>query len=739
MNLKMKKVIAWVLVCLCVFGSMPKEMVKAASSSTIYFVPKGQQGRYTDNLDEALQSCSSRGGEIILEKDVHYDFPDFIYYDTINKDTTLVVSEGVTLTIGKKGLRMNGTLQLRGGTVDLEKSEGILYGSGNVLVLDGRVIKKSYSVNKNNSSICLEAKSISYGQKLKEAQIPEDKVEWSVPVEGTWQFVKGDLVPQSGTSNQDIVFVPKYPMTYDSLFFTKSGKVTVNTVIPRRQDEKEVQIFAGQNLMKIHPDLMYVSPVTGEKVAGEFSFSTDAKEYDVGKHEISGVFTPQDNNYQSVTDTVVVDIVSVKPEQAAPPVVRNYGIYGDRLNQIRFLEGKYKNPKTGEIIKGSFEWKDGSQPLKLGTCGYTMLFIPDGKGYETVESEVLVETLPKEMEEFEWPSCSNLSFGEDLSNSSLSFQKNEYGIFFWEDEKVRPSVKNSGVHVVFRPADTIRYDWSKVAGYDEKTKTITCSIPITVCPVKGKLPTIKAKEWKEGETVSGCALSLEPAKTGTVTWKNPVQKADISGWYPVLFCPADSDNYDWSSYEQDEKGNICMQVYLTVVPKPTPLPTLTPKPTPLPTLTPTPVPTEKTSLTPLPESAEVPCTTPVVREKNTSKQGSNGVAEIKPTTTFMITQLVSKTSKIQSPIVPKTSILKCSRKGKRVLLRWKKKKGVSYQVQWSTNVKFKKAHKKKVKKNYYVISNKKIGKNYYVRVRCVKKKNGVIYYGKWSKVKKVSM
>lgn len=36
---------------------------------------------------------------------------------------------------------MNGTLQLRGGTVDLEKSEGILYGSGNVLVLDGRVIK----------------------------------------------------------------------------------------------------------------------------------------------------------------------------------------------------------------------------------------------------------------------------------------------------------------------------------------------------------------------------------------------------------------------------------------------------------------------------------------------------------------------------------------------------------------------------------------------------------------------
>ena len=46
MNLKMKKVIAWVLVCLCVYGSMPKEMVKAASAGSIYYVPKGQQGLY---------------------------------------------------------------------------------------------------------------------------------------------------------------------------------------------------------------------------------------------------------------------------------------------------------------------------------------------------------------------------------------------------------------------------------------------------------------------------------------------------------------------------------------------------------------------------------------------------------------------------------------------------------------------------------------------------------------------
>ena len=57
-----------------------------------------------------------------------------------------------------------------------------------------------------------------------------------------------------------------------------------------------------------------------------------------------------------------------------------------------------------------------------------------------------------------------------------------------------------------------------MAGYDEKTKTITCSIPITVRPVKGKLPTIKAKEWKEGEKrEKKTVLSLLKVKLGNVS------------------------------------------------------------------------------------------------------------------------------------------------------------------------------------------------------------------------------
>lgn len=724
-----KKMAAWSLIFALLLGIMPKEVVKAAATGSIYYAPRGQQGCYTECLDDALQSCSVRGGTIVLGRDIFYDYPDFIHYDVINKDTILVVDEGVKLTIGKKGLKVDGILQIRGGTVDLQNSEGILYGDGQVQMLAGQMIKKTYSPNKNNSDICLEARGISYGQKLKEAEIVEDKVMWSMPIPGTWKFVKEDLVPQSGVLNQDVVFEPEYPMTYDSMTFSKGGKVTVYSVTPRREDNTVVSIYAGQNLTKIHPELTYVSPVTGKKVPGEFTFYEDAKNYEVGRHEMRGVFNPKDDNYESVEDDVIVNITSVKPEEIEPPVVRNQGAYGEKLNQIRFLEGKYRNPKTGEAVSGRFEWKDGEQSLRLGNCSYTMLFIPDVKGYETVESEIYVTTLPKVMGEFEWPSCSNLTYGEKLADSTLSFEKNDYGIFFWEDEKVCPSVKNAGVRVVFRPADTVRYDWSKVAGYDEQTHTITCSIPITVRPIKGTLPSVKAAVWKEGEAVSGCALTLVSGSKGVVAWQNPEQKADKSGMYQILFTPKDTDNYDWSSYEQDANGNIYMQVSLVVQPKPTPIPTATPL------VTPTVIPTQTPIPTPVPSSSGAPIL--ANSEKNILKQNNAAVSAQKPMTTFVITQMVSKTSKIKSPIISQTEFLKVKKSGKRVRLLWKKKKEKWYQIQWSTSSKFKNPHKKKIRKNLYVIKKGRRKKIYYVRVRCLKKVNGSLYYGKWSRLKKI--
>ena len=79
-----------------------------------------------------------------------------------------------------------------------------------------------------------------------------------------------------------------------------------------------------------------------------------------------------------------------------------------------------------------------------------------------------------------------------------------------------------------------------------------------------------------------------------------------------------------------------------------------------------------------------------------------------------------------------------NRKGKKILVQWKKlKKAKGYQVQYAANKKFKKTSKL-TKANKYV-SKKLKKKTYYVRVRAYQMVNGKKVYGKWSAVKKVKV
>lgn len=86
--------------------------------------------------------------------------------------------------------------------------------------------------------------------------------------------------------------------------------------------------------------------------------------------------------------------------------------------------------------------------------------------------------------------------------------------------------------------------------------------------------------------------------------------------------------------------------------------------------------------------------------------------------------------------LPATSITSLSAKDNGFKIKWKKKSGITgYQIQYSTNSKFKKGNKSIKIKNAKTISKKitklKAAKKYYVRIRTYKGKK----YSKWSKVK----
>lgn len=88
--------------------------------------------------------------------------------------------------------------------------------------------------------------------------------------------------------------------------------------------------------------------------------------------------------------------------------------------------------------------------------------------------------------------------------------------------------------------------------------------------------------------------------------------------------------------------------------------------------------------------------------------------------------------------MPTTTITSVKAQSKAFTVKWKKKSGITgYQIQYSTNSKFKKGNKSIKIKNAKTISKRitklKAAKKYYVRIRTYKGKK----YSKWSKVKSI--
>ena len=107
-------------------------------------------------------------------------------------------------------------------------------------------------------------------------------------------------------------------------------------------------------------------------------------------------------------------------------------------------------------------------------------------------------------------------------------------------------------------------------------------------------------------------------------------------------------------------------------------------------------------------------------------------------TTIILLISIAFPTTVLAASMPTTTITSVKSQSKAFTVKWKKKSGITgYQIQYSTNSKFKKGNKSIKIKNAKTISKKitklKVAKKYYVRIRTYKRKK----YSKWSKVKSI--
>lgn len=742
---RLRRLLAAVLMSALLAGHIPIPAHAYAEQEYLcHYTQPGGIDKYTYTLDDALIACynNPRGGMIELLKDCDINIPDYIMYKTIKSNTSLVIREGVTLTINSPGMEINGKITVFG-TLDMQNSKGILTGNGTVEVISsGKYLKKEYQIEKTGDT-SLSAREITYGQRLGDTWIPEECVEWRSPIEGEWKFVNPDLVPQAGERKYDVVFQPKHTLTYDPKIFPASGKVTVRQAVPKRELYIAPTLHYGQNLLDVRPEYRFISPVNSEEVPGEFTYETENwSAENLGEQTVMSVFTPNDNNYSAVRQYVKVNVVPTEPEIQAYPQARSRGSYGQTLEDIALLGGKCTNPYNGTEVGGKWEWKDPSERLKLGEHTYTALFVPEKSGYEMREEPVTVTTLPKVMEDISWPESSAITYGESLSESELSFTKNEYGTFAWVDEREKPDVKNKGARVVFTPADTEIYDWSRLAGYREEDKTVTFTIPIQVMPLTGVLPKLSAGDLQEGQTLEQSPLQAEygsASGAGIVMWQEPEKVVTESGNQTALFLPDDSDNYNWSFYEPDALGRIAMPVYVEVHKKEIP-PTASPSVSPSASASPSAPAVPSASSAPFQSATDSPVPLPTASGSNAAPDGLSTLDSAGIDSPVIVTRMADKRSTIRKSkpkaLSAKSRVKKIIRRGGRAKLICRKVKKLRYEVEYSRSRKGKASKKKRFSKPSFTIKGLSAGKKYYFRVRVWKTVNGQRAYGKWSGRKK---
>ena len=110
---------------------------------------------------------------------------------------------------------------------------------------------------------------------------------------------------------------------------------------------------------------------------------------------------------------------------------------------------------------------------------------------------------------------------------------------------------------------------------------------------------------------------------------------------------------------------------------------------------------------------------------------------------LMVLTSISFTSTVFATNIPSTTITSVKAKSEAFTIKWKKKTNIAgYQIQNSTNSKFKKGNKtikiKKAKTVSKKITGLKPSKKYYVRIRTYKIVNKKTYYSSWSKKKNVT-
>lgn len=293
-------------------------------------------------------------------------------------------------------------------------------------------------------------------------------------------------------------------------------------------------------------------------VAGHYEWKDDTIQPSVADSETTRfavLFVPDDTNYISdpigVTLKVNKKTFVFSAENKAAIIVGDLE-YGEKLSTTTFAGYQ-------PIAAGHYEWEDGDiiPPASVGVMvSYPLVFVPDDSVNYAVSavgdmSVTVVKATPKfTAEQLASIVATAITYGQSLTDSTISGDKPIEGNFIWDDDSIQPSVADSEVtayDIWFKPTDT--------NNYNDKALTVKLTVNKADPVVPSDIATmISATDLVYEQTLGDSTLSYVGSEpfSGSLAWKLPtfapvVADSDTTE-YGVTYIPVDTINYNTLDY-----------------------------------------------------------------------------------------------------------------------------------------------------------------------------------------------
>lgn len=289
---------------------------------------------------------------------------------------------------------------------------------------------------------------------------------------------KVNQVDASKVGKTAIITVTASMENYENAGYTLTISITDKKTVEIKRgntvsvDGSNVLIY-GEKISKLTlGNTVFVEAGTDDVIEGILSWSNPDEIPAAGTTQAGWVFRPADSrHYAELTGTAAITVAKATPTVVTVPTVAEREYNPAVALADSDMTGGSVTGADGSSLVGTWNFTGTNIIPTVNNKGYQAVFTPDdADNYNTVTRTITVKVTKATPVIAEKPTASVLTYGQTLSDSTLTGGKATYktadgtevaGTFVWKNGTTKPAVGDSGkteYDVTFTPSDTANYN-----------------------------------------------------------------------------------------------------------------------------------------------------------------------------------------------------------------------------------------------------------------------------------------